>query len=252
MKHPWLLVPVALLVAPGCSTQATYTVPAIGMGSPAGVSTLGFLDILAILPGSLGSAYPGCMMSTTAGSTVTLAFNACPSGSGGTQSGLLAIAANSANGPNNTTIQTYTETFQGLTTTLGPTLQWTLAGVLTVTVASGAQSVADKPGFQLNVTDTGTPSNSRAWTFTCGLTSAGTGGNLTLNGNYGFADGLDDVTVQIDPGLPLVWNGGRHPVSGTLHISDTRAGAGAPQTVDAVFSPGRVNIGGGNVTLPGS
>ena len=116
-------------------------------------------------------------------------------------------------------------------------------------VGSTAQ-MTEVPGFQLSVTDTGTPSNTKVWTFTCAFSSSGSLPNLTVQGSYEFKSSTgDDITVAIDSGYPLVWNGGRYPVSGTLHISDTVAGAASPQTVDAVFSPGSVTIGGGVITL---
>ena len=251
MKRHFLLVPAGLLAALGCSTQATYTVPAVTQSAPGAVATLGLMDILTILPPNLGATYPGCITPTVNGNTATLAFNACPSGSGGTQTGTLTVTA----APGNGGATTYTETFSGLTTTLSPTLTWTLTGVLVVTVNGDNYSVDAQPNFRLSVTDTMVPNNSRVWIFTCGLTGFGPASNLTVNGSFGFqVTGADNVEVQIDAGnnaAPLTWNGGRFPVSGTLQITDTLPGASA-QSVEAVFSSTGVNIGGGNITLANS
>jgi len=246
MKLHFLLAPVGLLAALGCSTQATYTVPTPSKGAPAAVSTFGFLDILAIVPTNLGTSYPACMTPTVAANKVTLVLAGCPAGSGGTESGTIAITTTPGTGG----ATDYAETFSALTTTQSPTLMWSLTGEVDVTVNGTAASMTAAPGFHLSVTDTGTPANTKVWTFTCGLTSTGPVGNLTVQGSYEFKSSAgDDITVAVDAGSPLVWNGGRYPVSGTLHISDTVAGATTPQTVDAVFSPGSVSIGGGVVTL---
>ncbi|BDU72197.1 hypothetical protein [Mesoterricola silvestris] len=246
-----LVASVGIAALVGCATESkldtnTSDTEAI-KESPAGISVFGFTDVLTTLPGVLGGAYPACVTPTVNGSTATLALAGCRSASGGTLAGTLTLA-DALSG----STHTYTETFGSLVNTRSSTAQWVYSGSLTATVNGAAGTLTANPGFKITVTDTATPANSKAWTFTCGLSSTTTSTGFSLSGSFAVATAAgDSVSIQIDPASPLTWvKGGAYPVTGKLVIQDNRtSGTATRETVTALFDHGTVTINGGVITL---
>ena len=244
-----LLVAAAFLALLACATQASFTVqnsdPEALKGSPAGVSTFGFLDVMATVPQLLGGAAPACVTAADHGTTRTLTLAGCPSSTGGTLAGTVPVDLSGAPAA-------LVETFNGVVTTRRPGLTWTLAGRLDLDVDGAAATLNPEPGFTLTVVDAAVPAMAKVWSFAGALTALTSATGFTLQGAYTFTAGTTDaVLVSIDDQHPLVWlQGGAYPVSGQLVVLDNRLDRPDPEKLTAVFDHGTVTINGGKITLP--
>jgi hypothetical protein len=247
-----ILIALGIVALTGCATNTTVnTTPfdaATLKGSPAGMATLGFVDLTTALPGLLGGAFPSCASVATAGTTSTVTLSNCPSATGGTLRGTVTVADTPVGGNH-----AFVETFNSLADVRSSTLQWVAAGKLDVgvTTATSTATLATEAGFKMTVTDTAVPANDKAWDFTCSLTAHEDGnGGYTLKGSYSFVSGTtDSVRVDISASNPLVWvKGSAYPASGQITLTDTRNG-GTGEVVTAIFSAGQLNINGGTITL---
>jgi hypothetical protein len=250
MKIRFLLGCAGMLALFGCGSDSSVAVentdPETLKGSPAGLSIMGFLDIMTTVPGILGGSQPSCITSSLAGSTATLTLAGCPSATGGTLAGTITLADTPTTGRH-----TYVETFNSVVNTRSASLQWVYAGVLDAVVTTGGVSTLDaRPGFKLTVTPTA-PAASTPYDFACSLTGTTTSGGFTLQGSFSFAQGTTtNVGAVISPATPLTWaTGAKYPSSGTLVITDNRPGITNRETVTAVFSQGSVNLNGGIIPL---
>jgi hypothetical protein len=252
MKRRHLILSLGMLALVGCATESSVDTspfdPQVLKGSPAGMATLGFVDIATAIPGLLGGAFPSCASVATAGTTSTVTFNTCPSATGGTFQGTVTASDTPAGGNH-----AFVETYNSLADVRSSSLQWVAAGKLDVgvTTATSTATLATETGFKMTVTDTLVPANNKVWTFSCNLTAHEDGnGGYSLLGTYSFVSGTtDSVRVDITPGNPLVWHkGSTYPVSGQITLTDTRAG-GTGEVITATFSSGALNINGGTITL---
>lgn len=248
MKRAAALTSLGLLLLSGCGSESTYTVPTFDSetlkSSPAGLSTFSTLDLLGALPTVLGQTPSACLTTSSSGTTQTLTFNGCTSASGGTRTG--SVSVDGAGAP-----AAYVVSFDSLATARTSGSRSAYSGVLDVAVNGTATLVNTRSGFQVTVTGDPRPAYNKVWTVVLAMTSTRTTGGFTLQGNGEFDSGTTDaVALQIDPQHPLTFvDGQAYPASGTLILTDNRAGQTNRVSITAVFSGGTVTLNGGTLTL---
>ena len=269
---------LVLLGMAGCggdsgSTTVTGTDSASLRVSPAGVSTLVFMDLELVRPDMLAnpsglpgtvSASPGAApairpeVSPTLTSPVTLTYSNTPAANGGLINGTVTVAWATAGGTT-----TYTETFNGLTVAAtvqengqSATQTWVYTGVQQVAV-TGTSAVLTVPGsFSAAFSDSLVPAAARTWTFTVPtplhvvwdspLTT------ISMTGEYAFSTpSVGTVSVTILPALSWTQGVCRYPDAGTLTLALASATPGNDATTTVTFDAtcGQVTLGGATLTL---
>ena len=248
--------------------------PAAMRSSPAGVATLGFLDLESSIPAdalptavplppqgdAIGlvskSTLPNCIQSSILANVVTYSFTGCTAASTGVLNGTVAVTVTIPSV--GTTV--CTEVFN-LVSTLTATQSWHYTGTQTVTIVGSTATVTDVPltAIQAAFTDTVTPANDRTYIFKPALTmNWAVAGNLVLDGSYTFTRvGAETITVTLAPVIasvpsdPLTWvTGCSYPTAGTLAI-DLTGSLGGNASTTAVFGPtcAQMTLGGGAILL---
>ena len=257
------------LVACGANSGTTTVNddPATIRSAPAGIATLGFLDIEgSIRPTALpASVTPSAQAPATGASCITSSqklyvttytFTNCVSANAGTLNGTI-IATGSLSGSS----LVFTEVLN-LTSALDATHSWQYTGTQTVTVTGDTATVtaAAATAIQAVYTDTGTPANNKTFTFMPMLSMNWVpGGTFNLDGSYTFTQSAgpsigEVISVTMDPSTPLAWTSGcGYPGSGTMSLALSNSPAGNAAAT-AVFGPacGTVAIDGASITVGGN
>jgi hypothetical protein len=257
---------LALLTIMGCAGKSTEVVvtgadPAAMRTAPAGAATLVFMDLQTIRPDALpvqialpptgeamgvvaAATVPGCVTSVVAGNLTTYTFN-CKAANTGTLTGTVKVTTTKVG-----STTTYAEVFN-LVSTVDTARKWTYTGNQTI-VSNGSSAtltVAAGNPILCAYTDTATPANSKTYNFTANLAGNwATANRFVLSGGYAFTrPGIDNTTVAIAAGDPLVWTSScDYPGTGTLALSMVDGSGVSLASASAVFGPtcGQVTLGG--------
>ena len=271
---------LAMLGLVGCGNSGSAVInssPTDIKSAPAGVATLGFLDLEGSVradtlpttvaggavsaPGAAevaadsrpaaASSLPACVQMAQKGNVFTYTFANCVAANGGTLNGTI-TATQAVSG----TSLVYTMVFN-LTSAVDASHQWVYTGSQVATI-TGTQGTLTSPaaGVQAAYTDTTNKANNITYTFVPMLAvNWATPGTVLVDGSYSFAQtGGQTITVTVPAATPLTWTTGcGYPTAGTLDLALTNSAAGNASAT-AMFGPacGAATINGASLTVGGN
>ena len=268
---------LAMLGLVGCGNSGTAVVnsnPTNIKSAPAGVATLGFLDLEGsvradVLPTTVAasvtplagaevaqaqreaaaSSLPACIQMTQSGNVFTYTFTSCVAANGGTLNGTV-VATQTVSGSS----LVYTMVFN-LTSVVDASHKWVYTGSQVATI-SGTQGTLTSPAagaIQAAYTDATNTANNITYTFIPMLTvNWATKGSVWVDGTYSFSQtGGQTITVTVPAATPLTFTTGcNYPTAGTLNLALTNSPAGNANAT-AIFGPacGTVSIDGASINV---
>ena len=264
---------LAMLGLVGCGNSGSAVVnsnPTNIKSAPAGVATLGFLDMegtlqVSNLPSTPAgstvtapegdkrdaeaSSLPSCIQMTQNGNVYTYTFTNCVAANGGTLNGSI-TATQTVSGAT----LTYKMKFNNLISALDANHQTVYNGtqIATITGTQGTLT-SDAMGVTSTYTDATNAANNVTYTFVPMLSvNWANPANVWMDGSYSFTQPSNGevITVTVPTTTPLTWTTGcNYPTSGTLNLALTNSPAGSASAT-AIFGPtcGAVSIDGATIT----